>query len=199
MPALLPLFNHSCLWTSHWIRVEKFCTTFRTNGVKVQDLWLVITCAFLSQREREKWNELWLQHYRQKSTRGNFILIQIWKERLLLLRKAVSQCFRMFFTTSEISVILLVVVSLTVWLVFFLSLSLFFLFFWLLRHIVYLVWWCYFVIVTSFTALNTKKGNNERSPLKIKIYLGNMEWNHSIFSSFSTSVSIVSYVRCFCL
>lgn len=51
-------------------------------------------------------------------------MIQIWKERLLLLRKAVSQCFHMFFTTSEIPVGLLVVVSLTVWWFFF-SLSLY--------------------------------------------------------------------------
>lgn len=36
-------------------------------------------------------------------------------ERLLLLRKAVSECLHTFFTTSEIPVVLLVVVSLTVW------------------------------------------------------------------------------------
>lgn len=66
-------------------------------------------------------------------------MIQIQKERLLLLRKAVSQCFHMFFTTSEIPVGLLVVVSLTVWWFFF-FLSLFILLLLLsLRHTIYLV------------------------------------------------------------
>lgn len=114
MPALLPLFNHSCLWTLHGIRVEKRYTTFRTNGSKVQDLWLVITCVFLSHRERERGEMSYDFNITGKRTQAG---ISFWYK---LLRQAVSQCFHIFFTISEIPVVLLGVVSLIMWLVFFL-------------------------------------------------------------------------------
>lgn len=111
----------------------------------------------------------------KRAQRGNFIMIQIRKERLLLLRKAVAQCFHMFFTTSEIPVVLLVVVSLTVWWVF--SLSLFILLFFLsLRHTIYLVSLCYLSDCDFIHSFKYKEGKEqERSPLKINIYLGNVE------------------------
>ena len=113
-----------------------------------------------------------------KSARGNFILIQIWKERLLLLRKTVSKCFGMFFTISEISVVLLVVVSLSVW--WFSSLPspslFFFLSFWSLRHTICLVSWCFISDCDFLHSFKYKEGKEqERSPLKIKVYLG--IWN----------------------
>lgn len=82
MPTLLSLSNHCCLWTSRWTRVEKLYTTFRMNGSQVQGLWLVITCAFLSQTVRK--NSGMSCSFSLKCKRaqeGDFILIQIRKEK----------------------------------------------------------------------------------------------------------------------
>lgn len=167
MPALLPLFNHSCLWTSHGIRVEKRYTTFRTNGSKVQDLWLVITSVFLSHRERERGEMSYDFNITGERTQAG---ISFWYK---LLRQAVSQCFHVFFTASEIPVVLLGVVSLIMWLVFFLSLFFFFdqdmLFIWC--HL------CHFVSDCDFIhSFKYKEGKEQEIIcLKIKRYLGNIE------------------------
>lgn len=129
MPSLLPLFNHFCHRSSHSAqhRAEKCYTPSKTNGKKVRDLWLVFTCAFLSWRERVKWVMASILQAKE-CKRGISLWYKFGNRVWVLQRKAVGQCFHRFFTISEITVVLLVVVSLTAWWIFFyLCFTLFFL------------------------------------------------------------------------